>query len=76
MNANTDRWVAPTAASQLLGCTRRFAFVHPDGLADLCLADGELLDVFSEWPCRPGRELRGLRAAVVLHVTAAQQVAN
>ncbi len=41
---------------------RLVVFVHPDDLAERGLADGDTVDVFSEWPGQPDRELRGLRA--------------
>jgi len=41
---------------------RHIVFVHPEDLAERGLADGDLIDVFSEWPGQPDRELRGFRA--------------
>jgi molybdopterin-dependent oxidoreductase alpha subunit len=40
---------------------RRVVFVHPDDLTQLGLADGQLADVFSEWPGEPDRVVRGWR---------------
>ncbi len=37
-------------------------FVHPDDLAERGLADGDRVDLHSEWPGQPDRVLRGLRA--------------
>ena len=36
-------------------------FVNPDDLAELGLRDGQIVDIFSEWPGRPDRVLRGYR---------------
>ncbi|WP_382303588.1 FdhF/YdeP family oxidoreductase [Herbiconiux sp. UC225_62] len=47
---------------------RDVVFVNPDDLADLGLEDGQTVDVFSEWPGQPDRELRGFR--VVSYPTA------
>ncbi len=47
---------------------RNVVFVNPDDLASLGLADGQLVDVFSEWPGQPDRSLRGFR--VVSYPTA------
>ncbi|GAA3540715.1 FdhF/YdeP family oxidoreductase [Aeromicrobium flavum] len=41
---------------------RDVVFVHPDDLAERGLADGDQVDVFSEWPDQPDRVLRSLRA--------------
>jgi len=41
---------------------REVVFVHPDDLAERGIADGDLVDVVSEWPGQPDRVLRGLRA--------------
>ena len=41
---------------------RFVVFVHPDDLADRGLADGDTVDLFSEWPGEPDRVLRGYRA--------------
>ncbi len=41
---------------------RDVVFVHPDDLAERGIADGDLIDVFSEWPGQPDRVLRGFRA--------------
>ncbi len=41
---------------------RFVVFVNPDDLAELGLADGDTVDVFSEWPDSPDRVLRGYRA--------------
>ncbi|ROS31546.1 FdhF/YdeP family oxidoreductase [Cellulomonas sp. PhB150] len=40
---------------------RDVVFVNPDDLLDLGLADGDRVDVFSEWRDEPDRELRDLR---------------
>ena len=40
---------------------RYVIFVHPDDLAELGLADGQTVDIFSEWPGQPDRVLRGFR---------------
>lgn len=40
---------------------RDVVFVHPDDLADLGLADGDRVDIHSEWPGEPDRSLRGYR---------------
>ncbi|MGC5617092.1 FdhF/YdeP family oxidoreductase [Georgenia sp. Z1491] len=40
---------------------RSVIFVHPDDLAELGLADGQIVDIFSEWPGQPDRVLRGFR---------------
>jgi formate dehydrogenase major subunit len=40
---------------------RHVIFVHPDDLAALGLADGQQVDVHSEWPGEPDRVLHGLR---------------
>ncbi|MGX1702871.1 FdhF/YdeP family oxidoreductase [Microbacterium sp. NPDC055357] len=37
-------------------------FIHPDDLAERGLADGDTVDIFSEWPGEPDRVLRGYRA--------------
>ncbi len=47
---------------------RRVIFVNPDDLAELGLADGQSVDIFSEWKDEPDRELRGFR--VVSYPTA------
>jgi anaerobic selenocysteine-containing dehydrogenase len=47
---------------------RDVVFVHPDDLAELGLADGDRVDVVSEWPGEPDRVLRGQR--VVAYPTA------
>jgi formate dehydrogenase major subunit len=47
---------------------RDVVFVNPDDLAELGLTDGQHVDVFSEWPGQPDRELRGFR--VVSYPTA------
>ncbi|SKB09138.1 FdhF/YdeP family oxidoreductase [Aeromicrobium choanae] len=41
---------------------RDVVFVHPEDLAERGLADGDLVDVSSEWPDQPDRVLRGFRA--------------
>ena len=41
---------------------RFVVFVHPDDLAARGLADGQTVDVFSEWPGDEDRVLRGYRA--------------
>lgn len=41
---------------------REIVFVHPDDLAERGLADGDAIDVFSQWPGQPDRVLRGFRA--------------
>ncbi|WP_440710213.1 FdhF/YdeP family oxidoreductase [Herbiconiux sp. YIM B11900] len=41
---------------------RNVVFVHPADLEALGLADGQAVDVFSEWAGQPDRELRGFRA--------------
>ncbi|WP_291056827.1 FdhF/YdeP family oxidoreductase [Herbiconiux sp.] len=41
---------------------RNVVFVHPADLEALGLTDGQAIDVFSEWPGQPDRELRGFRA--------------
>ena len=40
---------------------RFVVFVNPDDLAELGLRDGQIVDIFSEWPGRPDRVLRGYR---------------
>ncbi|UOQ87882.1 FdhF/YdeP family oxidoreductase [Agromyces endophyticus] len=40
---------------------RDVVFVHPDDLAELGLADGQRVDVVSEWPGQPDRVLRAQR---------------
>ncbi|MEV8337251.1 FdhF/YdeP family oxidoreductase [Leucobacter sp. NPDC077196] len=40
---------------------RSVIFVHPDDLAELGLADGQTVDIFSEWKDQPDRVLRGFR---------------
>ncbi|GEL96467.1 FdhF/YdeP family oxidoreductase [Cellulomonas terrae] len=40
---------------------RDVVFVNPDDLADLGLADGDRVDIHSEWPGEPDRSLRGYR---------------
>ncbi|NYD67001.1 FdhF/YdeP family oxidoreductase [Agromyces atrinae] len=40
---------------------RFVVFVNPDDLTELGLADGQTVDVFSEWPGEPDRVLRGYR---------------
>lgn len=40
---------------------RDVVFVHPDDLVDLGLADGDRVDIHSEWPGEPDRSLRGYR---------------
>ena len=47
---------------------RDVVFVHPDDLAGLALADGDRVDVVSEWPGEPDRVLPGQR--VVAYPTA------
>jgi molybdopterin-dependent oxidoreductase alpha subunit len=47
---------------------RDVVFVHPDDLAELGLADGDRVDVVSEWPGEPDRVLPGQR--VVAYPTA------
>lgn len=47
---------------------RDVVFVHPDDLAERGLADGDRVDVVSEWPGEPDRVLRGQR--VVAYPTA------
>jgi formate dehydrogenase major subunit len=47
---------------------RDVVFVNPDDLLELGLEDGQKVDVFSEWPGQPDRELRGFR--VVSYPTA------
>ncbi|SDY49772.1 FdhF/YdeP family oxidoreductase [Herbiconiux ginsengi] len=47
---------------------RDVVFVNPDDLLELGLEDGQQVDVFSEWPGQPDRELRGFR--VVSYPTA------
>ncbi|MDQ2660935.1 MAG: FdhF/YdeP family oxidoreductase [Actinomycetota bacterium] len=47
---------------------RDVVFVHPDDLAGLGLADGDRVDVVSEWPGEPDRVLPGQR--VVAYPTA------
>ncbi|RFA10211.1 hypothetical protein B7R54_14085 [Subtercola boreus] len=47
---------------------RNVVFVNPDDLAELGLADGDTVDIFSEWKNEPDRELRGYR--VVSYPTA------
>ena len=39
--------------------------MNPDDLLELGLADGERVDVFSEWPGEPDRVLRNQRVVVV-----------
>ncbi|UOQ58159.1 FdhF/YdeP family oxidoreductase [Leucobacter allii] len=41
---------------------RYVIFVHPDDLAELGIADGDAVDIFSEWRDEPDRVLRGFRA--------------
>lgn len=41
---------------------RLVVFVNPDDLTALGFADGDTVDVFSEWPGEPDRVLRGYRA--------------
>lgn len=41
---------------------RNVVFVNPDDLSELGLEDGQTVDIFSEWPGQPDRELRGFRA--------------
>lgn len=40
---------------------RFVVFVNPEDLAELGLADGQTVDIFSEWPGQPDRVLRGYR---------------
>lgn len=40
---------------------RYVIFVHPDDLAELGLADGQTVDIFSEWKDQEDRVLRGFR---------------
>ncbi|MEN0129196.1 MAG: FdhF/YdeP family oxidoreductase [Brevundimonas sp.] len=40
---------------------RDVVFVNPDDLAELGLADGDRVDIFSEWRDEPDRVLRGFR---------------
>ena len=40
---------------------RFVVFVNPDDLAELGLHDGQTVDIFSEWPGRPDKVLRGYR---------------
>ena len=40
---------------------RHVIFVNPEDLADLGLSDGDHVDIFSEWPGQPDRELRNWR---------------
>lgn len=40
---------------------RSVIFVHPEDLAELGLADGQTVDIFSEWQDEPDRVLRGFR---------------
>ena len=40
---------------------RFVVFVNPDDLAELGLRDGQIVDIFSEWPGRPDKVLRGYR---------------
>ncbi|PRI10681.1 FdhF/YdeP family oxidoreductase [Leucobacter massiliensis] len=40
---------------------RYVIFVNPDDLAELGLADGQTVDIFSEWKDEPDRVLRGFR---------------
>ncbi|WP_066521703.1 FdhF/YdeP family oxidoreductase [Curtobacterium ammoniigenes] len=40
---------------------RDVIFVNPEDLAELGLHDGQRVDIFSEWPGQPDRELRGYR---------------
>ncbi|MBB0968811.1 FdhF/YdeP family oxidoreductase [Dietzia aerolata] len=40
---------------------RFVVFVNPDDLAELGLSDGQTVDIFSEWPGRPDKVLRGYR---------------
>ncbi len=47
---------------------RDVVFVNPDDLDELGLDDGQHVDVFSEWPGQPDRELRGMR--IVAYPTA------
>ncbi len=44
-------------------------FIHPDDLAARGLADGDTVDIFSEWPGEPDRVLRGYRAVSYPTVT-------
>ena len=47
---------------------RQVIFINPDDIAALGLNDGDHVDIFSEWPGQPDRELRGWR--VVSYPTA------
>ncbi|MDF2443263.1 MAG: hypothetical protein JWR01_1466 [Subtercola sp.] len=47
---------------------RNVVFVNPDDIRELGLADGDTVDIFSEWKNEPDRELRGYR--VVSYPTA------
>lgn len=40
---------------------RFVVFVNPDDLEQLGLSDGQTVDIFSEWPGRPDKVLRGYR---------------
>ena len=40
---------------------RFVVFINPDDLTDLGLADGQTVDIFSEWPGEPDRVIRGYR---------------
>lgn len=40
---------------------RQVIFINPDDLTELGLFDGDHVDIFSEWPGQPDRELRGWR---------------
>jgi formate dehydrogenase major subunit len=40
---------------------RNVLFVNPDDLLELGFADGDLVNIFSEWKTDPDRELRGYR---------------
>ena len=40
---------------------RDVIFINPDDIAELGLHDGQRVDIFSEWPGEPDRELRGYR---------------
>ncbi|MBP1327487.1 formate dehydrogenase major subunit [Leucobacter exalbidus] len=40
---------------------RSVIFIHPEDLAELGLADGQTVDIFSEWKNEPDRVLRGFR---------------
>ena len=47
---------------------RQVIFINPDDIAALGLNDGDHVDIFSEWPGQPDRELRNWR--VVSYPTA------